>query len=230
MRRLFVVAGLAASLVAMPASAALDYFLNIDTIEGDSTHKDHKDWIDVDSWAWGVTYVGANSGGSGGGSGKAVFQDFSWTQGMDSSVVPMFLGVATGKQYKKATLDVVASGEGQKSFFQMVFSDVSLHKLSQQGSGDGIGVDAALGYASVQMRYRPQDAKGGFGDWIEGTFDIKGGKAAFSGNPLVVEGLMRAGGSLDFVAPVANVPEPGTYAMFALGLLALAVARRRGAA
>ena len=32
---------------------AVDYFLQIAGIEGESTDAKHKDWIDVDSWSWG---------------------------------------------------------------------------------------------------------------------------------------------------------------------------------
>ena len=37
------------------AAAAVDYFLQIEGIDGESTDKDHKDEIDVLAWSWGMS-------------------------------------------------------------------------------------------------------------------------------------------------------------------------------
>jgi len=216
MRSLPILAAAAALWVAAPAWAATDYFLHIDTIEGESTSDKHRNWIDVDSWAWGVSSV----------AGKAVFDPFSWQQGLDRSVVPLFLGVATGKHFKDATLDVVKAGADPQSFFQMVFGDVLLTSLKLNG-GATQSAAGALMYDRVTLRYRPQDDKGAFGAWVEGGFDLKAGKILFSGNPLVIEGLLLAGGDVALdIGPVGAVPEPAEWALLSLGLLAVAGAVR----
>ena len=217
MKSLPILAAAAALWVAAPAWAATDYYLHIDTIEGESTSIDHRNWIEVASWAWGL--------GSDG--GKAVFDPFSWQQGLDKSVVPLFLGVATGKHFKDATLDVVKPGADPKSFFQMVFGDVLLTSLKLNG-GATQSAAGALTYDRVTLRYRPQDDKGAFGAWVEGGFDLKAGKILFSGNPLVIEGLMLAGGAVALdIGAVGTVPEPADWALLSAGLLVVAGAGRR---
>jgi type VI secretion system secreted protein Hcp len=159
MKKLLALAGLLAALTASPAWAAFDYFLKIDGIDGESADDKHAKWIDIDNWAWGLSNT-LGSSGSGGAASKTVFDDFSWQQGVDASIVPLFMGVATGKHYAKATLDVVKPGENQEVFFQMVFTDVVLSKLQQQGSAESLVASGALRYDSVQLRYRDLQARG----------------------------------------------------------------------
>ncbi|MEO1312198.1 MAG: type VI secretion system tube protein Hcp, partial [Pseudomonadota bacterium] len=57
---------------------AVDMFLDIEgEIDGESQDKTHKDTIDLLAWSWGVSQSGSFHVGSGGGSGKANFQDIS---------------------------------------------------------------------------------------------------------------------------------------------------------
>lgn len=229
MKTLIPTLALTTLLAAAPAWGAVDYFLKIDTIDGESADRDHKDWIDIDSWSWGVLRPPPQGGG--GTVSRPVFQDFSWQQAVDKSIVPLFVGLSTGKQYKEATLDVTSGGVGSTSFFQMVFSGVQATRLLLNGAGQ-TGADAAFNYEKVTLRYRSFDPKGGTGPWIEGSFDLGTGEAVFDGDPQVVQGLLLSGGrfAVDAAAFVPGVPEPGTWAMLALGLAALAaVARRRAA-
>src|SRR3989344_4704549 len=130
----FAIFGMGAS----NAQAATVYFLQIDSIKGESTDKNHKDWIDINSFSWGISNSGSVvSGGGGPSSGQAVFSPLSWTQQLDKSVPPMLVGVASGKHYKDATLDVQqATAKSTGVFFQMKFDDVLLTELDIAGAGD----------------------------------------------------------------------------------------------
>ncbi len=215
---------LALGLLALPAAhaAAFDAYLQLEGIPGESNEETHKDWIAVSSWAWGVVNTDNTPGGSGGGAtGKAVFQDLSWTQGADKSIVGLFGAVTTGRVIRTATLDVVTGGDRSRTFFQMVFGEARGTSLQLSGSGS-FAAAAALSYERVKLRYREANAQGGLGDWIEGSFDIKNGTATFSGNERVILGLLLAGGSVNLDAPVVQVPEPTSWALLAAGLCGLA--------
>lgn len=231
MKRIATVLALGMSLWLGSAHAAVDYFLKIGDIEGESVQRDHKDWIDLYSFSWGLSNTSSGGGGGGGGgSGRAVFSDFSWTQGLDSSVVPLFLAVASGERYKTATFDVVRSGgDRPQTFFQMIFGDASPNSLSLSGGGDDIFASASLDAEIITMRYRPQDDKGGYGAWIEGTWDLRrNAPAAFSGDPNVLTGLLLAEPtSVRIDADIGVVPEPATGALMAGGLMLLVGLRRR---
>lgn len=209
---------------ASSAYAAPVYFLQIDGIKGESTDTRHKDWIDVNSFSWGISNSGSVGSGGGRSPGKANISPLSWTQNLDMSVPPMFVGVASGKHYQKATLDVQQTvAESPGVYFQMEFEDVILSSLDIRGSGDIPGVSGALEYSKITMTYRPQKADGSFDAEIVGGWDFEKNAAdAFFGSPEVLQGLILAG-------PTASVvPVPAAVWLFGSGLLGLVgVARRK---
>ena len=225
------------ALWSLPAWSATDYLLKIDTIEGESRLKGHEKWIGVENWSWGLTNTGSAGGGPG--AGITIFENFTWTQSIDSSVIPIFLGVSSGTVFPTATLDVLKStgASAPVAYFQMVFSDVVLTSLHHNGTGNGVppSANASLDYAGVTLRYRSQKNDGSFNNWVEGSFDRDARNSVqFRGDPAVVFGLLLAGGdvSLDVLPNVPSaIPEPQTWAMMLAGLLlasATAARRQRG--
>ncbi len=204
------------------AQAATVYFLQIDGISGASTNNRHRDWIDIDSFSWGIKNSGSVGSGGGSSVGKAVFSPFSWTQQVNKSVPPMTVGVASGKHYLNATLDVQQEGKTPFVFFRMSFDDVQLTALDIAGAGGVQGVTAALNYSKITMTYWPQKADGGLGSPVIGGWDLKkNSAAAFFGSPDVLQGLFLAGPT-----PSA-VPVPAAVWLLGSGLLGLiGVARR----
>ena len=206
------------------AQASSVFFLHIDGIDGESTNKAHAGWIEIQSFSWGLSNSLGGGGGGGGGASKPTFSPFAWTQGIDKSVVPLFMGVASGKHFKNATLDAVRqNGSGLAStYFQMKFDDVLLTKMDMSGTDSAITVNAAFeDYSRVTMTYKPQLPDGRLGPAITGGWDLSGGNTTFFGNPLALEGLI-------LVAPGNPVPVPAAAWLMGSGLLGLAgVARRK---
>jgi len=213
------------------AQAANDYFLQIDGIPGESTDRAHPKWIDIESFSWGLKL--ATSGTGGAGIGKATFSDLAWVQHVDVSTPKWFLAVATGKYIPTVTLDVAKVTTGRSdSFFQMIFTHTQGSGMNVSGGTDLLESASMTSGETVKLRYRAQDAKGGFGPWVEGSFNIKENSptAAFSGDERVLLGLFGSGGAIDFDAnAVIAVPEPAS-AVLLLGGLGLLALRRRPAA
>ena len=146
------------------ADAAVDMFLKVETIAGESTDKDHKDWIDLLSWNWmGVTNI--PSSGAGGGAAKSVakFFDVVVVKEADKSSPKLFLAVARGDNIGKATVDITQSFEsGQKSLINYDLSEVFISQyLISGGSSGSLPVEQiSMNFDKVKMTYNQLDKTG----------------------------------------------------------------------
>jgi type VI secretion system secreted protein Hcp len=61
---------------------AFDAFLKLDGIDGESADAKYKGAIEILSFSWGVSNAGSHGSGSGGGAGKASFQDLHFVSGL----------------------------------------------------------------------------------------------------------------------------------------------------
>ena len=62
---------------------AVDMFIKIDGIKGESADDKHKEEIDVLSWSWGMSQSGSAHMGGGAGAGKVNVNDLSFTKYID---------------------------------------------------------------------------------------------------------------------------------------------------
>src|SRR4051794_31511408 len=83
---------------------AVDMFMKIDDIKGESSDGSHKDEIEVLSWSWGMSQSGTAQSGTGGGAGKVNVQDLSFTKYVDKSSPNLMKLCCTGTHFKNAKL------------------------------------------------------------------------------------------------------------------------------
>ncbi len=112
--------------------AAVDYFLKIDGITGESTDDKHKGEIDVMSFSWGATNPVTALAGGGGGAGRVQLQPLRIAKTTDSSSPNLFLKCASGAHIKHAVLTARKAGEQPIEFLKITLSDVlvSSYQLS----------------------------------------------------------------------------------------------------
>ena len=75
--------------------AAVDYFLKIDGIDGESQDAKHKNEIHIESWSFGATQGGTSGSGGGGGAGKVSMQDFHFVMGVNKASPKLMLACAS---------------------------------------------------------------------------------------------------------------------------------------
>jgi type VI secretion system secreted protein Hcp len=85
---------------------ALDIFLKLDTVVGESADKTHRKEIDVLFWSWGMLNTGSAHAGGGAGTGKGYVKDLTVTKYVDKSSPALMLGCCSGTHYPSALLTV----------------------------------------------------------------------------------------------------------------------------
>jgi type VI secretion system secreted protein Hcp len=158
---------------------AIDMYLKVDGINGESTDANHKNWIDVLSFSWVAQQQGNMSVGGGGGTGKVVFQDLQVYALIDKAT-PAILGYCSaGKHVTKIELSACKAGGSQVEYVNIALEDVLVTSTQFTGvdSNDGINILYTFQASKVQVKYYEQSGQGGKGAESSTGWDIKQNKA-----------------------------------------------------
>ncbi|QSI28641.1 type VI secretion system tube protein Hcp [Variovorax sp. RKNM96] len=159
---------------------AVDMFLKLDGIEGESGDAKHKKEIDVLAWSWGASQSGSSHTGSGSGSGKVSIQDLSITKYVDSSSHKLLLDCCNGGHIKTGTLYVRKAGVTPLEYIKITMEKIIISSISSGGSGgeDRLTENISLNFAKFKYEYTPQKPDGS-GDAVKETgWDIVGNEKA----------------------------------------------------
>jgi type VI secretion system secreted protein Hcp len=158
---------------------AVDYFLKIDGIQGESQDDKHKNEIDIMSWSWGESQTGTMGYGGGGGAGKVDMQDFHFVMVVNKATPKLILACADGEHIKKAILTCRKAGKTQQEFLVYTFSDLIVSSYQTGGSrGDVIPTEqVSLNYSKMEVEYKAQKLDGSLDGGIKAGWDTKANKA-----------------------------------------------------
>ena len=139
---------------------AIDLFLKIEGITGESRDARHKGEIDLLSFSWGEQESGHPTGGGGGG-GKVSFQDLQFTSSVNKASPHLFLACASGRHFPKATLTARRAVGGQ-DFLKLTFQDVLVSSFHDGGaaSSDAPVDQVSLNFGKVTFEYVAQRPDG----------------------------------------------------------------------
>jgi type VI secretion system secreted protein Hcp len=156
---------------------AVDSFLKLGDLKGESPVKGFEEQIQILSWSWGMSQSGTTHHGTGGGAGKVSVQDISFAHAVDAASPGLVLACCNGKHFDEATLTMRKAGEKPLDYLIIKLADIIVTSVSQGGSsgGDEITENFTLNFASFEIAYQPQDNKGAKkGGAIEIGYDIAG--------------------------------------------------------
>ena len=141
---------------------AVDMFLKIDDIEGESVDDVHAGEIDILSWSWGMSQSGTTHTGPGGGAGKVNVQDLSFVHYVDKSSANLMKMCCNGKHFEEATLVVRKAGEMPLEYLIVTMKGGLISSVSTGGSGgeDRITENVTLNFSEFKTEYVPQMADG----------------------------------------------------------------------
>lgn len=157
---------------------AVDMFIKLDDIKGESVDDKHKGEIDVLAWSWGVTQSGTTHIGSGGGAGKCNVNDLSFTKYVDRSSPVLLKMCMLGTHVGNTQLVVRKAGGKPLEYIKIVMEDSIVTSINTGGSGgeDRLTENVTLNFARVRFEYVPQKADGSGEPSIPMGYDIAGNK------------------------------------------------------
>lgn len=163
-----VVAALA--LPCADAVAAVDYFLKLEGIPGESKADGHKDEIDIASWSWGAS--ASSPGAAPRASSRPCPSDIVFTKLLDKAS-PLLAGrTITGTPIAKATLTARKAGERQQEYLKVEFKDLLVTSYRTGGASQNLPEESvSFNFSKMTIEYREQRADGSIGPAISANID-----------------------------------------------------------
>lgn len=134
------------------AQAAVDMFLDVTGVEGESEDDVHKGEMDVLAWSW-----GASSNGR-----KSCVQDLGITKWVDLASARLLMGQMNGEVFSELTLTVRKAGDIPLEYIVLKLFNVQVTSLSTGGSGgeDRLTENVSFSFETGTFTYTPQNEKG----------------------------------------------------------------------
>ncbi len=178
--RTTVLAGFLAGLLTLGvtprAGAAIDAFLKIEGVDGESTDARHPGEIEVLSFSYSILVPSSTGGGGGGGASKATLSDLVISKRLDKTTPVLHQRSAQGTYFRTAVLTLRTAGSSGFVFYQVKLSDVRVTSISTTGvtgaDSDRPVETLALGFNKIEWIYTPQAPDGSSDTPVGGSWNV----------------------------------------------------------
>lgn len=146
---------------------AVDMYIQIEGIKGDSTDSKHKDWVEVMSFSHKIEQATGGSASAQGShtGGRADHDDFSFTKRLDSATPVLAQYACTGKHIPKIEFQLCRAMGEKTCFMKYNFEESVIAKVAPAGRADGADLipleEVEIRYGVIKWEYTPTEAKGG---------------------------------------------------------------------
>jgi len=153
---------------------AIDAFIKIDSIEGESPDSKHGKEIQVLSFHFGADQPASSGVGGGAGVGKVQIHDLTFTHYVDKASPKLFVACATGAHIAKAVLSARKAGGDQQDYIIITLTDVVVASVQAAGSVEGLPSETiGLNFTQINFEYKEQNEKGALTGTVAGGFNVK---------------------------------------------------------
>lgn len=162
---------------------AIDVYLQIEGIKGESNDDKHKDWIECLSVAWDMHQPRSATASTAGGhtAERVEHGDIAIHKLADLSSPILMQTCSTGRTIPKAKIEFMrADGQGTRvKYFEVLMENVLIGSVSPSvHEGSVLGELISLKYAKVKWTYTQQKVSGGAGGSTVGGWDLAANKIA----------------------------------------------------
>lgn len=141
---------------------AVDIFLKLQGINGESEDQSHSNEIDIIGWTWGMSNMGTAHMGGGAGTGKANFNDIAVTKYVDLASTSLLKACSTGKHVPEAVITVRKAGEKPLEYVVITMKKVFIANVQFGGNAGSEQVTEVitLNFAEIDFKYQGQGDTG----------------------------------------------------------------------
>ncbi|KQV52393.1 type VI secretion system tube protein Hcp [Massilia sp. Root335] len=162
---------------------AIDVYLQIDGIKGESQDSGHQGWIELTSASWGVTQPRSATASTAGGhtAERCEHRTLVLSKLADLASPLLLQHCSMGKTIPKARLEFMrADGDGKPvKYYQIDLENVMIASMEQMVSQGSILHDSiGLRFSKVKWSYTQQRIAGGTGGNTAGGWDLVANKVA----------------------------------------------------
>jgi type VI secretion system secreted protein Hcp len=145
---------------------AVDMFLKLEGVQGESTSDKHKGEIEIMSFSWGMNQSTAQAGGAG--AGKVSVQDFSFVKQLDTASPQLIELACRGQHVGEALLTLTKTGskEQQQEYLKIKLTDILISSYQTGGTNSSIPSEqVSFNYSSIEVQAAELRPDGSIGGW-----------------------------------------------------------------
>lgn len=148
---------------------AIDAFLKIDGIPGESLDAQFGDWIEMEDFDVGASQSASATMTSSGGatSGRARMSDLFFRKAVDKATPKLHEACCSGKHFKEVKIALNRAGTEKVKYMEITLEEVIISSVSLAGNGSVEGGFPSeivrLNYARIKMAYIQQKRSDGSG-------------------------------------------------------------------
>jgi type VI secretion system secreted protein Hcp len=140
---------------------AVDYYLKLDGIEGESVNAKFKNQIQLLSWNWGASQLSSVEATGGSGAGKVNLSDFCASTWFDKATPKFFKNICAGTHFKTGTLSAVKAGaKDSKPYLTVEMGELFVTGLSVNATEEIPTVNLSFSYNDISVEYGLQNGDG----------------------------------------------------------------------
>jgi type VI secretion system secreted protein Hcp len=139
---------------------AVDYYLQLDGIQGEAVATGFENQIQLLSFSWGGHQHSSVAGTGGSGAGKVDLADLSVMKHYDKASSPLFKALVSGTHIKTGVLSATKAGGGGKPYLKISLGELFVTSAQASASSENPTESISFSYNTIKIEYSTQNEQG----------------------------------------------------------------------
>jgi type VI secretion system secreted protein Hcp len=157
---------------------AVDYYLQLDSIEGEAVATNYTNQIQILSFSWGGSQHTSVAGTGGSGAGKVDLSDISFMKHYDKASPQLFKALISGTHIKTGVLSATKAGAGGKPYLKISLGELFVTSLQDSASSENPTESVSFSYNTIKIEYSTQNEQGILTATGSVSYDLKASKVS----------------------------------------------------